>query len=118
MDNVNLNKDIDYFLNLDYDQLVKYLLTAPTEEKKLILKNQEIKRKLICPENRHEFSWLAQENSKDIIPYLLDGEGIEILKESEYLIDKMNAILTSNAIYVDTIVSFKAFQKIIYDNLK
>ena len=42
MDNVNLNKDIDYFLNLDYDQLVKYLLTAPTEEKKLILKNQEI----------------------------------------------------------------------------
>ena len=116
MDNVNLNKDIDYFLNLDYDQLVKYLLTAPTEEKKLILKNQEIKRKLICPENRHEFSWLAQENSKDIIPYLLDGEGIEILKESEYLIDKMNAILTSNAIYVDTIVSFKAFQKIIFDN--
>lgn len=116
MDNVNLNKNIDYFLNLDYDQLVKYLLTAPTEEKKLILKNQEIKRKLICPENRHEFSWLAQENSKDIIPYLLDGEGIEILKESEYLIDKMNAILTSNAIYVDTIVSFKAFQKIIFDN--
>ena len=116
MDNVNLNKDIDYFLNLDYDQLVKYLLTAPTEEKKLILKNQEIKRKLICPENRHEFSWLAQENSKDIIPYLLDGEGIEILKESEYLIDKMNAILTSNAIYVDTIVSFKVFQKIIFDN--
>lgn len=116
MDNVNLNKDIDYFLNLDYDQLVKYLLTAPTEEKKLILKNQEIKRKLICPENRHEFSWLAQENSKDIIPYLLDGDGIEILKESEYLIDKMNAILTSNAIYVDTIVSFKAFQKIIFDN--
>lgn len=116
MDNVNLNKDIDYFLNLDYDQLVKYLLTAPTEEKKLILKNQEIKRKLISPENRHEFSWLAQENSKDIIPYLLDGEGIEILKESEYLIDKMNAILTSNAIYVDTIVSFKAFQKIIFDN--
>lgn len=116
MDNVNLNKDIDYFLNLDYDQLVKYLLTAPTEEKKLILKNQEIKRKLICPENRHEFSWLAQENSKDIIPYLLDGEGIEILKESEYLIDNMNAILTSNAIYVDTIVSFKAFQKIIFDN--
>ena len=118
MDNVNLNKDIDYFLNLDYDQLVKYLLTAPTEEKKLILKNQEIKRKLICPENRHEFSWLAQENSKDIIPYLLDGEGIEILKKSEYLIDKMNAILTSNAIYVDTIVSFKAFQKIIFDNLE
>lgn len=116
MDNVNLNKDIDYFLNLDYDQLVKYLLTAPTEEKKLILKNQEIKRKLICPENRHEFSWLAQENSKDIIPYLLDGEGIEILKESKYLIDKMNAILTSNAIYVDTIVNFKAFQKIIFDN--
>lgn len=62
MDNVNLNKDIDYFLNLDYDQLVKYLLTAPTEEKKLIIKNQEIKRKLICPENRHEFSWLAQKN--------------------------------------------------------
>lgn len=116
MDNVNLNKDINYFLNLDYDQLVKYLLTAPTEEKKLILKNQKIKRKLISPENRHEFSWLAQENSKDIIPYLLDGEGIEILKESEYLIDKMNAILTSNAIYVDTIVSFKAFQKIIFDN--
>lgn len=116
MDNVNLNKDINYFLNLDYDQLVKYLLTAPTEEKKLILKNQEIKRKLISPENRHEFSCLAQENSKDIIPYLLDGEGIEILKESEYLIDKMNAILTSNAIYVDTIVSFKAFQKIIFDN--
>lgn len=28
----------------------------------------------------------------------------------------MNAILTSNAIYVDTIVSFKAFQKIIFDN--
>lgn len=116
MDNVNLNKDIDYFLNLDYDQLVKYLLTAPTEEKKLILKNQEIKRKLICPENRHEFSWLAQENSKDIIPYLLDGEDIEILKENEYLIDKMNAVLTSNAIYVDIIVSFKAFQKIIFDN--
>lgn len=116
MDNVNLNKDIDYFLNLDYDQLVKYLLTAPTEEKKLILKNEEIKKKLICPEDRHKFTWLAQENSKDIIPYLLDGDGIEILKESEYLIDKMNAILTSNAIYVDTIVSFKAFQKIIFDN--
>ena len=46
----------------------------------------------------------------------MDGEGIEILKENEYLIDKMNAILTSNAIYVDTIVSFKAFQKIIFDN--
>lgn len=116
MDNVNLNKDINYFLNLDYDQLVKYLLTAPTEEKKLILKNQEIKRKLICPENRHEFSWLAQENSKDIIPYLLDGEGIEILKESEYLIDKMNAILTSNAIYVDTMLGLDEFQKIIFDN--
>lgn len=116
MDNVNLNKDIDYFLNLDYDQLVKYLLTAPTEEKKLILKNQEIKRKLICPENRHEFSWLAQENSKDIIPYLLDGEGIEILKESEYLIDKMNAILTSNISYVDTMLGLDEFQKIIFDN--
>ena len=116
MDNVNLNKDIDYFLNLDYDQLVKYLLTAPTEEKKLILKNQEIKRKLICPANRHQFSWLAQENSKDIIPYLLDGEGIEILKESEYLIDNMNAILTSNISYVDTMLGLDEFQKIIFDN--
>lgn len=116
MDNVNLNKDIDYFLNLDYDQLVKYLLTATTEEKKPILKNQEIKRKLICPENRHEFSWLAQENSRDIIPYLLDGEGMEILKKSEFFADKMNAILTSNIPYVDTLLSLEKFQNLIFDN--
>lgn len=46
MDNVNLNKDINYFLNLDYDQLVKYLLTAPTEEKKLFIKKSRNKEKV------------------------------------------------------------------------
>lgn len=116
MDNVNLNKDINYFLNLDYDRLVKYLLTTSTEEKKFILKNEEIKKKLICPEDRHKFTWLAQKDSKDIIPYLLDGDGIEILKKSEFFIEKMNAILTSNISYVDTMLSLDEFQKIIFDN--
>lgn len=109
-------KNIEYFLNLDYSELRNYLLNAPTDEKKEILSNIEIKKKLICPENRHDFSYLAQEKSKDIIPYLLDGEGIEILKTSEFFTDKMNAILTSCSPYVDTILGFEKFRKLIFDN--
>ena len=116
MDNVNLNKDINYFLNLDYDQLVKYLLTTSTEEKKFILKNEEIKKKLICSKGRDEFAWLAEKDSKDIIPYLLDGDGIEILKKSEFFLYGVGKILASKAPYVDTMLSFDWFQKIIFDN--
>lgn len=111
-------KTIEELLNLSYEELKQYLLKASIEEKRIILSNDNIKKKLICPEKRHDFTYLAQEDDNNIIPLLLDENGIEILVNSDNLFTKLNAILTSGMPYVDKILINKKIQELVLKNIE
>lgn len=115
---MEITKDnIKQFYVYPYEDLRELLYTLSKEEKELILSDYKIKDKLINCENRHDFTWLAQLEDDDIILNLLKDEGLELLKNSDFFIDKMNAILTSDCKYVDELFEKDEFCKMISDNL-
>ena len=108
---------MDYFYNLDYDSLKKYLLNAEKSEKFRLLSDDNIKRKLIDSSlNRYDFIWLAQVDDNDIIPMLLSGNGIKIFNDTTDLNDKLNGIVTSGCKYVDKLFEREEFNKVISDH--
>lgn len=74
--------------DLDYDSLKIFLLNHKDISKE-ILKDIRIKEKIINPDNKYEFIWFAQDFNNDLLPYLLDDEGIKILEETEHFEEKM-----------------------------
>lgn len=111
-------RNIQELLNFDYDNLKSYLFHVKKEQCMEILSNEEIKHKLIDTPKRHNFIWLAQEQNEYIIPYLLDGKGIDILKNTIEVEDKLNGIITSGQDYVKELFKNKEFVKLIlhYEN--
>ena len=112
--------NVDNYLMLDYDRLKMFLLNYSTdEERKVILSDSRIKRKLILPENRHELTWLCQEDiDGKIIPLLFDDEGIELLKEAEYLSNSVIGILGGNTEAIEEIMLNEKFCSLILSDIE
>ena len=82
--------DIEILLNFNYEHLKNYLLNSSVDERKKVLSDDRIKNKLINCDYKYDFVFLSQEDS-DILVYLLNGNGIEILKNnSNYYIKLVN----------------------------
>ncbi len=112
--------NIDYYLGLEYEELKDYLLyAASNEERQSILSDSRIKRKLILPENRHELTWLCNDDKNGIIlPLLLDSEGIDLLQESEYISDSILGILAGNSKAVEGILSNDKMEELLFQNIE
>ena len=108
--------DIAFLCSLDYDSLKNRLLLMNEEELRLVLSDYKIKDKLINSPTRHDFIWLSQEKNKYIIPLLLDDVGIDILANTDEMINKMIAILTSENSYVEELFENVKFLDIIKNN--
>ncbi len=104
---------MNQFYELSYDELKHYLLNTTKENQEKILKDNRIKRKLIDSPRKYDFIWLAQIDNNNIMPLLLDEKGIQILKDTEDLCDKMNGILTSDQKYVDSLFEKDSFCEIV-----
>lgn len=111
-------RSIKELLELDYDSLKSYLLIISEDECKKILSNDAIKSKLINSPTRHNFIWLAQEKNNYVIPTLLDGKGMELLRKTTELSDKLNGIITSFNTYLKELFQNIEFVKIVLDHFK
>ena len=111
-------RSIEELLELDYDSLKCYLLMISEDECKKILSNDEIKSKLINSPTRHKFIWLAQEKNNYIIPTLLNGNGMDLLRKTTELSDKLNGIITSCNTYLKELFQNIEFVKIVQDHFK
>lgn len=111
-------RSIEELLELDYDSLKRYLLIITEDECKKILSNDEIKSKLINSLTRHKFIWLAQEKNNYIIPALLNGKGMDLLRKTTELSDKLNGIITSYNTYLKELFQNIEFVIIVIDHFK
>lgn len=107
-------KSIEELLELDFESLKKYLLIIDKEHCKKILSNNKIKEKLINWHEKYEFIWLAQEKNNYIIPYLLEGKGLDILSKTKSLNDKINGIITSYNDYVAELFKNREFVELVF----
>ena len=93
-------------------------MTVKPEFAKEVLGDSRIKNKFIFNENKYELIWLVQSAPDDGLLVFFDEEGISLLKASDNLIDKMNAILTCGKEYVNTLLTKDSFCAIIVDNYR
>lgn len=107
--------DIETLLNFNYEHLKNYLLNASDDERKKVLSDDRIKNKLINSDYKYDFVFLSQEES-DIVLYLLNGNGLEILKNNSNYDIFLNSILTSEKKYVDKLFDNKDFINLVLEN--
>ena len=107
--------DIEILLNFNYEHLKNYLLNSSVDERKKVLSDDRIKNKLINCDYKYDFVFLSQEDS-DILVYLLNGNGIEILKNNSNYDIFLNSILTSGKKYVDKLFDNKDFTHLVLEN--
>ena len=108
--------DIEILLNFNYEHLKNYLLNSSIDERKKVLSDDRIKNKLINSDYKYDFVFLSQEDS-DILVYLLNGNGIEILKNNSNYDIFLNSILTSGKKYVDKLFDNKDFTNLVLENI-
>ena len=108
--------DIEILLNFNYEHLKNYLLNSSVDERKKVLSDDRIKIKLINSDYKYDFVFLSQEDS-DILVYLLNGNGIEILKNNSNYDIFLNSILTSGKKYVDKLFDNKEFTNLVLENI-
>ena len=108
--------DIEILLNFNYEHLKNYLLNSSVDERKKVLSDDRIKIKLINSDYKYDFVFLSQEDS-DILVYLLNGNGIEILKNNSNYDIFLNSILTSGKKYVDKLFYNKDFTNLVLENI-
>ena len=108
--------DIEILLNFNYEHLKNYLLNSSVDERKKVLSDDRIKNKLINSDYKYDFVFLSQEDS-DILVYLLNGNGIEILKNNSNYDIFLNSILTSGKKYVDKLFDNKEFTNLVLENI-
>ena len=108
--------DIEILLNFNYEHLKNYLLNSSVDERKKVLSDDRIKIKLINSDYKYDFVFLSQEDS-DILVYLLNGNGIEILKNNCNYDIFLNSILTSGKKYVDKLFDNKDFTNLVLENI-
>ena len=111
-----MNIDIEILLNFNYEHLKNYLLNSSVDERKKVLSDDRIKNKLINSDYKYDFVFLSQEDS-DILVYLLNGNGIEILKNNSNYDIFLNSILTSGKKYVDKLFDNKEFTNLVLENI-
>lgn len=109
--------DIEILLNFNYEHLKKYLLNASDDERKKVLSDDRIKNKLINSDYKYDFVFLSQEDS-DIVLYLLNGNGVNLLKESLNCDINLNSILTSTKEYVNKLFNNDEFVNLVIENIK
>ena len=107
---------IEYFLDLDYDSLIKILIEDKELSRKLLV-NDNIKKKIINSPRKYDFIWLIQNHNVNFFPELLSGNGVEILKKTDDFVDKMNGILTSGNPSVSSLFYNDSFTKLVIDNI-
>lgn len=109
--------DLEQLYNLDYSALKDYLLKYKDIAEE-ILKDTRIKEKLINPDNKYEFIWFTQDYNNDLLPFLLDDIGINILENSDYFEYKMEGLLTSGNPSLPLLFKNKQFNQLIISNIK
>lgn len=109
--------DIETLLNFNYEHLKNYLLNASDDERKKVLSDDRIKNKLINSDYKYDFVFLSQEES-DIILYLLNGNGINLLKESLNCDTNLTSILTSTKEYVNKLFNNDEFVNLVIENIE
>lgn len=109
--------DIDILLNFNYEHLKNYLLNSSVDERKKVLSDDRIKNKLINSDYKYDFVFLSQEES-DIVLYLLNGNGVNLLKESLNCDINLNSILTSTKEYVNKLFNNDEFVNLVIENIK
>lgn len=98
--------------DLEFEKLVDYLNSKNEIDRKKILKDENIKRKLICS-NIEDFSIISK--NENLMLELLDSSGIEMLKDDYMLDEKLRYILRSKCEYVDVLFKNKDFDKLFWD---
>ena len=109
--------DIEILLNFNYEHLKNYLLNLSVDERKKVLSDDRIKNKLINSDYKYDFVFLSQEES-DIVLYLLNGNGVNLLKESLNCDINLNSILTSTKEYVNKLFNNDEFVNLVIENIK
>lgn len=109
--------DIEILLNFDYNNLKFYLLYADANEKERVLSDDRIKNKLINSDNMDLFPMLMYEES-DILLYLLNGNGLEMLKKNPHFDYYLNTILTYHRKYVDKLFDNDDFFNLALKNIR
>ena len=109
--------DIEILLNFNYEHLKNYLLNSSVDERKKVLSDDRIKNKLINSDYKYDFVFLSQEDS-DILVYLLNGNGVNLLKESLNCDINLNSILTSTKEYVNKLFNNDEFVNLVIENIK
>lgn len=109
--------DIEILLNFNYEHLKNYLLNSSVDERKKVLSDDRIKNKLINSDYKYDFVFLSQEES-DIVLYLLNGNGVNLLKESLNCDINLNSILTSTKEYVNKLFNNDEFVNLVIENIK
>ena len=104
--------DIEILLNFNYEHLKNYLLNLSVDERKKVLSDDRIKNKLINSDYKYDFVFLSQEES-DIVLYLLNGNGVNLLKESLNCDINLNSILTSTKEYVNKLFNNDEFVSLV-----
>ena len=108
---------VEHIINWKLES-IRNLVTVKPEFAKEVLGDSRIKNKFIFNENKYELIWLVQSAPDDGLLVFFDEEGISLLKASDNLIDKMNAILTCGKEYVNTLLTKDSFCAIIVDNYR
>ena len=109
--------NIEILLNFNYENLKNYLLNASDDERKKVLSDDRIKNKLLNPNDKYSFIYLAQVES-NIILYLLQGNGLEMLKNNHNFDSFINSILTSKKNYVTNLLENMDFVNLILKNMQ
>lgn len=105
-----------FIYNCDFDSLKRYLFLASEDEAKMILSDIKVKSKII--NNYYEFVYFIQDMPDNLCAYLLDTTGLELLILSERKKDMLNAILTSDKLFVAGLFDNLSFCKEVYTFLK
>lgn len=111
-----LDKDKQFYYNLNFDSL-KFYLRTDKDLCQILLKDTVIKDKIINCSMEYDFVWLVQDRNIDFTPLLLDDQGINLLEQSNDLTTKISGILTSRNPCVDKLFNSENFIKIVIDNL-
>jgi len=92
--------NIEPFINMNCEELKKYIISSNSTNQKYLLSNEAIRTKFMQPANHYPFVWLVQELNAESILFILDDDFIPLLIENERLSDKLNAIMTCGNKYI------------------
>lgn len=94
--------------------LFNYINSCSSNQKKNLLSDLEVKKKLILADDDYPFIWLVQSLNKEELGIFLDDKGINVLINSKNISHKLNALMNlDNNVNCDVLSKPKIIQKII-----